>query len=491
MGRTLTNNFSAAYSIETALGTPSTTWKLTEPNDITKFGAEISKVERRPISKNVQRRKGVIVDLDSSFEMTADFTMEHLNDFVEGFLFSVAKGNLFIRPTAVTTTAFTVPTMSGAIPQNRLIVSKGFANTANNGLKVVDTGGTTTSIPVLGGGMVAETTTTVQNATVEVCGVRGATGDITINASGNIVTTALNCTTLNLSQGQWIKIGGTATANQFANAVNNTYARVNGPITATTIPLDKRNATFVTDTGSGKNIDLYFGRLVRNVAVDNADYLERSFQFEGAYENLNSSPGVDEYAYAKGNYCNELTFNVPLTDKVTMSMSFIGTDTLPPSTTRATGAATPLVPVQTTGFTSTSDIGRLRAVGLDEVGISTDFKSASIKIMNNVNPSKVLGTLGAKYMNRGIFEVDVETQLIFTSSLIPTAIRDNRTLTWDCIFRNDDGAVVFDLPEVTLGDGSEDFPANQEILITTKISAHQSAVFGYTLGVSIFPFAPA
>jgi len=505
MGRTQTNNTSVAFAIESTLGVlpGGPTWKLTEPNDITILGAEIEKVERRPISKNVQRRKGVITDLNSGFEMNCDTTMDAINDFVEGYMFSTVKGVVtvggvptpFIRPTAVTTTAYTVPAMAAAIAQNRLIYARGFVNAANNGLKVVDAGGTTTSIPVTGGGMVAETTspppTGTQNATVELCGVRGASGDITINAAQNLQSTALNWSTLapGLTVGQWVKIGGSAVANQFANAVNNGYARVIA-ISATILTLDKRNGTFVTDAGAGKLIDVYFGRFIRNVAVDHADYLERSYQFEAAYENLNSTPGVDEYEYPKGNFANEWTLTLPLTDKATMSMAFVGTDTTPPSTTRATNAATATVPVQTAAMSTTADIARLRVVGLDEVGVSTDFKSASISIKNNVNPSKVLAVLGAKYMNRGIFEVDVETSLIFSTSLIPTAIRDNRTITWDSVLRNDDGAVAFDLPEVTLKGGKKTFTANEEIVIDTTISAHQSAVFGYTLGVSIFPFVP-
>src|SRR5688572_16582921 len=248
MGRSLTNNLALAYAVETTPGVlpGSPTWKSVEPNDITKLGAEIKKIARSPISKNIQRRKGAVVDLDSGFEFVADVTMEHINDFVEGFLWSVAKGQVvlsggvntvsYIRPTAVTATAYTVPTMNAALASGRLIYARGFSNAANNGLKVVDAAGTTTSIPVVGGGMVAESPTATQNATVEVAGVRGATGDITINASGNVVSTALNWTTLapGLTVGQFIKIGGTAVANQFANAVNNTYARVEA-ITATTL----------------------------------------------------------------------------------------------------------------------------------------------------------------------------------------------------------------------------------------------------------------
>lgn len=502
MGHTLTNNLSLAYAIETTVGVlpGSPTWKLVEPNTISMIGAEVSKVARSPISKNRQRRKPVIVDLDSGFEFEADFTMEHVNDFVEAALWSVAKGTVvsggvttrFIRPTATTTTAYTVPTLGAAPVAGKLIYARGFTNAANNGLKVVDAAGTTTSIPVVGGGLVVETPAATQNATVEYAGVRGATGDIQISAAGNLTSTVLNWTTLapNITVGQWIKIGGAAVANQFANTVNNGYARVIA-ISATQLTLDKRNATFVTDTGVGKTIDVYFGAFIRNVTVDSADFLQRFHQFEAAYENLGVTPGTDEYMYPKGNLLDEWTINLPLTDKATMTCKFIGTDTLPPSTTRATNAATPTIPVQTVGFTTTNDVARLRIVGLDESGVTTDFKSVQIGIKNNVNPAKKIALLGAAFMNYGNFEVDVQATAMFTSSLIATAVRDNRILTFDTVMRTDDGAVVFDLPEVTLGNGKQELTPNEEIRIDIGNAAHQSTTFGYTLGVSIFPFAPA
>jgi hypothetical protein len=502
MGRSLTNNLSLAYAIEASVGVlpGSPSWKLVEPNDVTMLGAETEKVSRSPISKNIQRRKGAIVDLNSGFEVELDATYEHTGDFVNGFLWALSKGTITsggvavtkIVPTAVTTTAYTVPLLGNVIAQNRLIYARGFSNAVNNGLKVVDAAGSTTSIPVTGGGMVAESPAATQNATVELAGVRGATGDITISAAGNIVSTALNWTTLapGLTVGQWIKIGGAAVANQFTNTVNNGYARVTA-ISATTLTLDKRNATFVTDSGAAKNIDVYFGTFVRNVTVDNADYLERYYQFEGAYENLNVTPGADEYEYAKGNLADELTLSLPLTDKATMTCKFVGTDTLPPSTTRATGASTPIIPVANTLMSSTADVARLRVVGLDESGVSTFFKSAQVSIKNNVNPAKIIGRLGAVFMNRGNVEVDIQATLMFTDSIIATAVRDNRTMTWDTIIRNDDGAVAFDCPEVTFTNGKKAFPQNEEITIDVGIAAHQSAVFGYTIGVSLFPFAPA
>lgn len=495
MGKTNTNNTSLAYAIETTPGVlpGAPSWKLIGPNDITDMGAEYSKVSRSPISKDQQRSKGSIVDLDSGFEFETDVTMEHVNDFAEGYMRSVAKGSAKIFPTAVTTTAYTVPTMGASIPQNLLVIARGFANAVNNGLKVVDTGGTTTSVPITGGGMVAETTapppTGSQNATIEVCGVRGASGDIQINASGHLIATALNFTTLGITAGQFVKIGGALTANQFTNTVNNGYARVLS-VAAGVITLDKRNATFVTDTGTGKLIDVYFSRFIRNVTVDSADYTERYYQFEAAFENLGVSAGTDEYMYAKGNLANEWTLNFPLADKATMSCNFMGTDTLPPSTTRATNAATATVQAQQVLMSTTADFARLRLVEIDETGISTDFKSLSLTVRNNVNAAKKLGQLGAVGMNVGNFEADVAISAMFTSSTVLTRVRDNKTVTLDFGLRNDDGGFVVDLPEVTIASGKLGFPRNEQVTIDIPLVAHRSVQFGYTMSFSIFPYLP-
>ena len=88
MGRVLTNNVSMSYSIESALGVAGTTWFLIEPNAINSFGAEITTVARNPISRNRQRRKGTVTDLDSSVEIDEDWTLSSFRDFAEGFCFS-------------------------------------------------------------------------------------------------------------------------------------------------------------------------------------------------------------------------------------------------------------------------------------------------------------------------------------------------------------------------------------------------------------------
>ena len=224
--------------------------------------------------------------------------------------------------------------------------------------------------------------------------------------------------------------------------------------------------------------------------MDDAEYLERSFHFEGAYDNLDYPGPGDAYEYAKGNFCNTMAFELPLVNKATVSFGFVGTDTPTPTDTRETNADEPIVPVQAGAFNTSADIARLRIIEVDETGLTTDFKSLTLNINNNVSPEKVLGLLGAKFMNSGNFEIDIEAQLLFTNPAVITAIRNNSRLTMDFAINNDDGAFMVDIPSLTLGGGARDFPVNESILINTTAQAYGDTTFGNSLSVSMFPFVP-
>src|SRR6056297_3642499 len=100
MSRVSTNTVGLAYAIEDSLGVlpGSPVWKSLEPNDISTFGATISKVSRNPISKDRQRKKGTTTDLDSSVEFPHDLTMESFIDFMQGFCFAQFNGPIKFGP---------------------------------------------------------------------------------------------------------------------------------------------------------------------------------------------------------------------------------------------------------------------------------------------------------------------------------------------------------------------------------------------------------
>lgn len=506
MGRVPTNQTGISYAIEESLavlpGTP--TWKLTEPNDITAFGASLTKVARDPISVLRQRRKGTTTDLDSTVEVDSDLTKEAYLDFIEGFMFASAtypdgqppiqSGALFDNLSAVAATpGYAHDALSAAIPAGRLIRARGFSDTANNnGLLEVDSGGSTTSTPIVGGTQTDETPGNVDNASLSIAGVRGATGDITLTVTGTtgvLGSTALDFTTLGLSDGQVIHVGGITATNQFTTA-GPFYARIRGTITATSIPLDKLDPGVVTDAGVGKEIDLLYGAFVRNVTVNDVDFLERSYQFELSLPNLEDPGPGDMWEYALGNQANVATFNLPLTDKATVTFGFVGTDTELPTSTQKTNADTPVEPVQTTAYNTSADIARLRIQQLDETGLSSCFKSLNLSMNNQITGEKCLGNLGNLFLNQGNFLADVEAQLLLTNPGVIAAIRNNETLTLDWILKNDDGAIAFDIPSLTLGGGDKELPRNESVRINTTAEAFVDPALGYSMATSVIEQVP-
>ncbi|HEX7788437.1 MAG TPA: phage tail tube protein [Methylomirabilota bacterium] len=490
MGRVLTNTISAEFSRESAPGVPTTLWRMVEPDNITRFGGEITTTPRNPISNSRQRRKGTTTDKTAGVTYDGDLTMEVIENYGDLFFFANFVGPVKVDSVtgslAATSTAFTHSAIAAALPANTLVYSRGFAIASNNGFKVVAAASTTTTTNITGG-LTAETPTVAQNAQFEVCGVRGATGDLQIDANGDLISTVLDFTTLGLTVGQVIHVGGLVAANQFATAADFGFARIVS-IAANLIQLDKKATTFVLDNGAGKDIDLLFGRFLRNVSVDHADYLDQTLHWELAEPNL-GNPG-DEYLYVTANSAGQWTWTLEPASKATTTLEFEGQDAVDPTASRLSGASTPIVPVRTEALNTATDIARLRITEVDETGVTTCFTSLTARFNNNVGRELCLGTLGSAFVNVGNFDVDIEAQLVFTDSAVISAINQNRTMSMDWAVRNGDGGAFVDLPSVTLGGGNQDFPRNESVKINITTTPFEDPILHTSASISLFPVLP-
>ena len=506
MGRVLTNATSLAYAIESALNTPGSEWNLLEPNSIGALGANISTTAPSPISRNRQRRKGFITDLDSSVEFDADLTLSSFRDFIEGFVLARATNHevtdmLVTEVRGGTDDDYKVAaldTAQAAILQvGTLLSARGFNEAANNGLQVIDSDPASTDTALEVAANLAPVTAAVITAsaslrpTVTFAGYRVPAASApawaysSTTKRGTLTLAGLGTKLLasNLTVGQFVHIGSKA-GNAFRMTVDDDvsgYARVVS-VAAGSIVFDKLS-TALKNNGASANtkvLDILFSQFVRNVKVGSSEYYEKSFQFEGEYPGL-ATNGVDSlYRYSQGNYCNSLSFALPLSDRATAAFAFIGTDTENPTDTRKSGAATPIEQQQVARFNTTSDIARLRLAGTDEAGISTDFKSLTLTLTNNISPEKVLALLGARYINIGNLDVSLEAQMLFTSPDVLQKIRDNETVSLDFAIKSDDGAIVIDLPSCTLGGGGLELPLNESVLVNAAVQA-----FGDPSGLDI------
>lgn len=483
-------------------------WKSLEPNDIADLGADITTVARDPISNSRQRRKGTVTDLDSQAGFDADLTLDVFEDFAENFTFALAVNrDTVFRGAHVANGAYQVTELTAAQAAKfiatggviTLVNGRNYVQPANNGLAplTADPGLNDAELEVAG--LTTEDAPT--NAVVELAGVR--TDDVTWDWDAPTKTAAMTSaaditdwSTLGFSPGQVVHIGSPdgsgGVTNGFTNAVLDDmfgYARIRA-INGATMTMDKVDAALQFDDLTAETTDIMYGRFFRNVPVSDPDFIERSVQIEAAWVNLQDPGPGDEYEYAVGNFANQLTFNIPLTNKATVSVGLIGTDTPTPVTTRKLGADSARQPSGTGAFNTSADIARLRITEADEDGLTTDFKNLTITLSNNVNPEKVLGTLGAKFMNAGNFDVDIEAQLLFTNSGVTRAIRNNETLTMDFVLKNDDTAIAVDIPSHTLGGGAKTLPVDESVLIDTTVQAFQDSTLGTSIGMSLIPVVP-
>ena len=507
MPRVNTNDVQIAYSIESALGVAGLNWREIEPNSIADFGATTTRVARNPISKDRQRRKGTITDLDSAVGIETDLTLDAFRDFIEAFCFATGV-NTDVTGIPVTNTtagnyqvAALVAAQAAKLNSNTLLWAAGFSVAGTNGLKLLaaNVAAAAVLIPIAGvaagggAGRISLCGYRIPAATAASWTWAAATKRATL-ASAAVGTQAQ---ARGLEIGQLVHIGSVlspmnlALTNGFQNATANDmvgYARVR-TISADEIVFDKVDAALrFTDAAIATAVDIIFGQFVRNRATDHAGYLSRSFQFEALFKGLGAGPS-DRYQYALGNFCNTVGFALPLTNKATATFAFIGTDTENPvaAANRKMGAVNAVTPSERTAFNTSNDFARLRITEVDEDGITTDFKSLTLNINNGISGEKVLNALGAKYINVGDFQIGLEAQLVFSDEAVIQKIRDNESVTMDFILKNSDGVISVDIPSMTLGGGGREFPRNESVLINTTCEADGDNFIDASIAVSIIP----
>jgi hypothetical protein len=488
------------------------------------YGASITTVARRPISQDRGRKKGTATNLESSVEFDADLTMDAFTDFAEGFVFAEFANKEFDLkeggepPSAeAATDIFNVASVSTLLAGKfqdpstgsyTLLYAKGYSNAANNGLHEVDSAVSASDTEIeVSSSLVDEDPGSTSNASLQIAGIRVAASDLAFTKTGSTATIVSSAditdwSALGLFPGQYIHVGSDDGSGSRQNMFDDGsggdvygYARITS-IDGATLNLDKLDENLsTTDAANATAVDIMFGRFLRNVPVtadsDDNEFLERTYQFEGEYPDLGGA-GTDEYEYAVGNYASELSLNLPLTDKATAMWSFVGTNTEDITSSRKTGPADAVAPLRTTAVNTSADIASLTT---DVISSASDvcFKSLTLTLNNNVSPENCLGTYGASFVNSGLFEVGLEGQMLFTNKAIVNAIKNNTTVTFAAIMKNDDGAVAIDIPSLTLGGGAREFPQDQSVLVNVTGEAFNDpsgTIPDVSLGISLFPSVP-
>lgn len=466
------------------------------PGGITDWYSKNTYVERDPLSPYASREKGDLVGRTVEPKLTHDLVKDWIDLHAGPIFRSVAKhgggtGQSLYRPTAavdggVGADSFTVPA-NGAITAGRLIKTRGFANSANNGVFVVDAGSGAVAINVPTGTLVAEAVPPA-NVTLEVVGVQAAAADITINAAGHLTSTALNFTTLGLNVGQGLIIGGAAAANQFAS-IGQQRAWIKS-IAANLIELEDRSwVVGAADAGVGKTIRLGFSRFFRNVPiVGHADYLEQFLH--GELEEL--GPGTANaaiYTLASGLGVKTFEIDAPLEAKIVTTVSYVGKDIPDPvlAANRPAGPSTAFTPLAVALIDTASDTRKVRLLNASNGSeLAVDINSWKLTFENNITPLKTQGDIAAKELIYGKFEPSLTMQAYFSDWEQAKALNDNRDLRWDAYHANHQVGLWWRMPYCALRGGARSYPANSVVTIDMLVPGFRDPLTNVVASLSVF-----
>lgn len=354
-----------------------------------------------------------------------------------------------------------------------LIRTSGFTAAANNGLFRV----TTASVsPTCSPTTTAADAAPVGTARMKVIGFRGAAADLTATATG-LGSTLLDFTTLGLSQGQWLKIGGFAAAEQFAiTPADNAWVRVNGVITATALPLDNLPAGWGVDAGTAKTITVQYGDVLKNGTV------EQTMSIEQQYQDLL----VPEYDVFTGMALDQIALAFKQQDLIEATATFVGANAAN-STARTAGATDIAAPTNDVINTS-SNLGSITENGVALPSVSA-ITAVNLNISNSIRRRPALGQLGSIDIASGTFRAKGDFTMYYGSNVIRSKVLAGTASSFalrtiDATAPNGSRAYVLDIPKLKYEDGNPLIPGiDTDRTMQPKFTAIAHPTLGYELSI--------
>lgn len=469
-------------SIKVLPGSP--VWHPLEPNSYSDFGGQVTTIARNPINSGRKRKKGVVTDLDASGGFNTDLTQTNLQELMQGFFFADLRRKVEFGGDSELTGVSGTDTFEAAsgldvFNVGDIVMGSGFTNAANNTIHVVSA----VSGTALGVGTTLVNETPPAGATLVLVGVESATGDIDVSANGStslpaLTSTTLDFTTLGLIPGEFVYVGGDATAAKFGTAANNGFARVRS-VAANILTFDKTEATMVTETNTTLGIQLFFGRVIRDetgALITRRTYnLERTLGVSDTTE-----PTEIQSEYLTGSVPNELNFVFGTADKLNVDLSFVSSDW--ETRTGAVGVKSGTRPalVESDAFNSTSNVPRVKLAQFSDAdsaptSLFAFAETFNISVNNNVAPNKAIGVLGSFDNTAGTFEVGGDMSVYFADVAAANAVRNNADITLEAHVVKNNAGVSFDLPLITLGDGRLNVSQDEAIKLPVSNQAATGA----------------
>lgn len=381
----------------------------------------------------------------------------------------------------MTATTITVSAGGTNFKLGMLASTTGFTTAANNKVaRVASSTGTTIVFPA--STYTIEAAPIPVGASVKQVGFQGAAADIvaTITGGNALTSTVLDFTTMGISPGEWVKIGGSVVGEQFATAANNGYARVSA-VTATRLSFSIVPTGWSADTGTGKTISVFTGDFLSNASTKRSNTIERQY--------LDHAPV--SYEYLRGMTLDSLLISLNQQAIVQLTKTYTGKDAVI-QTTRFAGAtdvASPTYDVMNT----TADVGDLSIDGVTVTGPNF-IMAATFQINNNIRQQTGIGSLGAVGTGNGEFNVTGTLNTYFGDKTIYDKVLANTLTSVSCRVGATDvnkPSYLIDCPSIKYSAGAPGITGkNQDIMITGTYQAFMHATLLFTMSITRFWYLP-
>jgi hypothetical protein len=472
-------------------------WVAMEPNEYDDFGGEPTLLARRPINSSRQRKKGAIVDLAANGGFNQDFTNDNSQMLTSGFMYADFREKQSDEPTAVSATGYVVPDETLYFA-NMLIFATGFANAANNGLKVVTSVDAGTS-EVRAAGLVVDAAPAA-GAKITLVGIQGAAGNLDVDASGTlpVITSAvIDLSSLDVIPGEMIFVGGDAAGQRFGTAANNGIKRVRS-VAPGGFTIDKSDAAMVTEANVAGTIQIFFGRVLKNELA--ALIVRQSFQLErsmGAPDT--AQPSQVQAEYVIGAFPNEMEMVIESADKINVNYSFVAITNEHNISTTGLKIGTRQSVTESDAYNTSTDFSRIKLAIVSDTDeaplpLFAFVTELTLNINNNVSLNKAVSYLGGFDATIGLFEVSAEINAYFTKIESIQAIKQNADVTLDYFVAKENRGFAVDLPLVALGGGLSEVELDEPIMVPLESDAATAAKispnFDHTLMWVFFDYLP-
>lgn len=473
-------------------------WYALEPNSYSNFGSKINTVARSPIETGRQNKKGGITGIDVSAAFNVDLTKNNLTRLMQGFFYADAiqlASTVALNAAKIVITGATASTKRYAaaagltiFSAGQLVLASGFSNASNNGLKTV---------AAVAAGYVETTEALVDEASppaaaaLEAVGWQFASGDINfglVSGEARLTSTTTNFTTLGLTLGAPIFIGGDAANTAFAN--NFGFARIKS-ISANVLAFDDVTFSPSVESGAGKTIRVFYGDIIKNQKDANLQK-RRYYNLE---RTLGNGATSTQAQYLENALANEIAVKFSEADKINCDLSFVATE----ETFRSgeigdqLKAGTRIAAPGEDLYNTSSDLYRVKLQVKSSNSYAPELfayaKEASISIKNGVSKRSAIGNVNAIGLNLANFTVSGSVTAYFSSVAALQSIRNNADAQFNIIGAAKNAGFVFDIPLLGLGGGELSVQKDDSVTVPLENNAAENAN-GYTAMYTYFKYLP-